>query len=255
MLNTSLINKSILSFKKIPIEKINNINLSPEYKFVTKDYYDYFVRSDFNSCDNKLFTSIDNENDFDIAHNQAKVDLPNKTLYAKTMCIFNTSKRRQGLGIVLHLNNVINMLENNLDNIKLFSLGTAVLFHSKCKFEPDITDSTTLMEVLCEISDKDVSNFPEIKDVAQRADDFVLIAGYKNGIKDYQKFLQEGNEIVSEYLNIVSSKKLNYFDSYEYGFFKGMNMVLTKEKVMENKDFYNKLFKKYNIDYEIKDPQ
>lgn len=252
MLNISLINKSILSFKKIPIEKINNVNLSPEYKFVTKDYHDYFVRSDFDSYDKKLYTAIDNEEDINIANNDAEINLAAKTLYANNMCVFSTNKRRQGLGIVLHLNNVINLLENNLDNIKLFSLGTAVLFHSKCKFEPDIKDTKTLMEILSEISDKDVSNFPEIKDVAQRADDFVLIAGYKNGIKDYQKFLQEGNEIVSEYLNIVSSKKLNYIDSCEYGLFEGMNMILTKEKILENKDFYNKLFKKYNIDYEIK---
>lgn len=255
MIRASFINSNILSFKRIPIEKNNNVILSPEYKCVTKDCDDYFIRSEFNNSDKRLYTFV-NKNGIDVAQNKAEIKSDENTLYTRYLIVQNLSQRRKGIGMVMHLNNVINMLENNLNSIKLFSLGNAVLFHSKCKFEPNIKAFVTLKKILSEISAKDTVMFPEIKDVVQRADDFVLKIKYNNSkINDYNKLTQDGNKIVQDYLDILSSKKLSPVGRYKYSFQEGIDMILTKEKVLENKDFYNKLFEKYNIDYEIKDPQ
>ena len=61
--------------------------------------------------------------------------------------------------------------------------------------------------------------------------------------------IQEGNRILYEYLQEISRSGLNKMDEFEVPM--GITMELTKKKILENKDFYNELFKKFNIDYQI----
>ena len=49
----------------------------------------------------------------------------------------------------------------------------------------------------------------------------------------------------------MSTKKLEPQDKVDYAFKNVLDMYLTKEKILENKDFFNALFKKFNIDYKI----
>ena len=69
------------------------------------------------------------------------------------------------------------------------------------------------------------------------------------------KNLKKASDIVTEYIEKVNTKKLSQEEREEYGFPSGFDMVLTREKILENKDFFNTLFKKYKVDYQIKDPQ
>lgn len=41
-----------------------------------------------------------------------------------------------GLGEIMRLTSIIDMLENNLNKIQIFSISNAILFHTKYKFKP-----------------------------------------------------------------------------------------------------------------------
>lgn len=144
------------------------------------------------------------------------------------------------------------MMENDLDKIELYSLGQAVLFHEKCKFEPQLKNIYDIIDSLDFISKKDCKKIPQIKDVEKEAGEYFDEIQFTNGIYCLNpRKLEYANSLVSRYIEAVNSKKLTPEEKEEYGFPQGFDMVLTKEKVLENKDFFNGLFKKFDIDYEI----
>ena len=48
----------------------------------------------------------------------------------------NNPHRGKGFGELLCLTNIIEMIENKINLIRLYSKNTAIYFHSKYKFEP-----------------------------------------------------------------------------------------------------------------------
>ena len=249
---------SIISFKKIPFEKIDNTKIVKEYSIPVKDNqgYDYFVRINPDYEKDKFETSIDTIGFDNVAKNKFAVDFKNKEIKNAGMDVWKTADRGKGLGVVMHLNNVMELMENDLKAIKLYSMADAVFFHAKCKFKPDLKDQEDVIDTLFAISKKDYSKYPELEEVVNLAGEYFDEVYYTSGrhCRDKEK-LDYANMIVQKYLDIMTSKRLSQQEKLEYGFAKGFDMILTKERIVENKEFFNNLFKKYNIDYEIKDPQ
>lgn len=246
-----MINK-ILSFKQIPVIKHGNFNIVSEYKIPVKNDTDVFVRVDADYSANHFETKIDDSEFQNIARNGFSIDKNKKLLKNGGMDVWSTKHRNHGFGVVMHLNNIMELFENDLDRIELYSMGSAVLFHGKCKFEPDFRDKDTIEDALYEISLKDYKKFPQIEKSVDKAEEYLneiaMTGGYHALDSDKIKYAKE---IVSEYIEAVNKKKLTPEEKEEYGFASGFDMVLTKEKILENKDFFNGLFKKFNIDYEI----
>lgn len=247
-LDSTQTNKNI-SFKQIPFQKLNGIKAFSEIHCITPaktlehiPSKDYFLRIERDYVPEKFHLELDNDDFENIGSSEIELK-NNKTLYNHNIDVIKKSLRHSGTGSIMHLGHIITMLENGMDKIELYSLGEAVHFHSKFKFEPAIKDIQSL------------SDFLQL-DILPKADDKrfnrlakKVINWNSNRDTSLQDKLKKGNQILYEYLQIINQQKLNRLRKYQIS--PGFNMVLTREKVIENKDFYNNLFKKYGIDYEI----
>ncbi len=246
----------IISFKQLQFKKQDNFKIAQDYKLPVQNDSDVFVRIEPDYEKNHYETVIDNRNYHNLARNQFAFDEKTKTIKNGGMDVWSKNQRGKGLGVVLHLNNIMELLENDLDKIELYSMGKAVLFHGKCKFEPVFTNKDDIENALYVISLKDYEKFPQIKESVEKATEYLNEIVYTGGFYCLSpKNLKKASDIVTEYIEKVNTKKLSQEEREEYGFPSGFDMVLTREKILENKDFFNTLFKKYKVDYQIKDPQ
>lgn len=248
---------SVISFKNIPTKKINGIKINADYKIPAKDNseQDIFVNTAKEKNKERFCTNLKTNTNINIAENHFKIDSQNKLLDDITMKVKESADRNKGYGAIMHLNNIIELLENDLEQIKLYSLNEAVLFHAKYKFQPEITNYENIRDIMFCISKKNCKKFPELKEVTQKAGNYFDEMFY-SFINCYNKDnLKYANDIVQEYFDIINSKKLDAKEKEHYALNTCIDMVLTKEQILRNKDYFNQLFKKYNIDYKIKDPQ
>lgn len=154
-------------------------------------------------------------------------------------------KRGYNFGELLRLSSIMTMLKNNLDSINIFSKGSAVYFHSKYKFEPDMSDYFERNKVLQAImNDKSIS----FKDLAQRASKIYEQAKDKGNRLEGEKLTQETNALAKEYIDRVMQEKN---PNLRRDFPCGMDMKLSKETILKNRDYFNTLFHKHGINYEI----
>lgn len=157
--------------------------------------------------------------------------------------------RKQGyrLGELLRLFSVMEMHKNNSPFIKIYSKNTAVYFHSKYKFIPcnkTFADRNRMLESMADDSST------EFSDIAQKAKNLIQIARETKDNAEKQRALcVDANKLATEYINRAIEKEKN--PEIKHSFFYGMDMILTKENVEKNKDFFNTLFEKHGIDYKI----
>ena len=146
------------------------------------------------------------------------------------------SYQKKGLGTVLHLLNIIEMLENNKNSIKLDAIPSSITYHAKMKFKTKSNWNTGLQNNLKAIAKFD----PKYKEKINELIDARIPSNTKAkiGCKYIDTFIEEG-------LQKYPEKQLKWVLRND------IDMELTKEDIIKNKDFYNELFKKYNIDYEI----
>ncbi len=151
----------------------------------------------------------------------------------------NISKQKQGLGTILNLANIIEMLENkNIKMIKGYSMSTAIPFHAKNGFSTNgIWDGS-----LCSNIEK-IASLKSPKWLAQKA----KLLLYRQQELSWEEKTTLGNSIMNDYLKLTIKNKQDLTGEFS----NGIDMFLEQKTVIENKDYYNKLFKKYNIDYEI----
>lgn len=186
-------------------------------------------------------------------HNNFQIDVENrlgKNLGCEVISIDNDkSKKIEGfsikvedeyqrknfrLGELLRLASIMEMIENNSSQIKIYSKNSAIYFHSKYKFEPLMFDINERKNALESIS----------KDKSQKFQDLVEKA------KTLSKKLprQETKDLINEYISrALKEEKPEKFHKFE----KGMTMVLTREQVLKHKEFFNRLYEKHGIDYKI----
>lgn len=143
----------------------------------------------------------------------------------------------------MHLCNIIELLENNYNEIIFSSFRKAIFFHSKLKFEPQIKKIEDIKKHLQkDIIEKDLPiDMQSFKETALK------ITLDENSPKE--KLVKSGNSLINDFIQTVIKKGL---DRDKYGIFEGFTMHLTKEKILNNKEFYNKLFNTFHIDYLIK---
>ena len=248
---------SIISFKNIPIKKLKGINVPVNYKIKEKDSEeDIFINTHPKEKKGKFYTSINKGILNNLSQNEFSIDLKNKTLEDETMRVFDINDRKKGYGAIMHLNNIIEVLENDLEKIELFSLQEAILFHAKYKFQPKVKNYEDIRDIMFCISQKNCDNFPELKKITQKAANFFDSLFFMTMFDDKNKnIIQEANDIIQEYFDMINSKKLSISEQEYYALNTSIDMFLTKDRILKNKDFFNKLFEKYNIDYKIKDSQ
>lgn len=154
--------------------------------------------------------------------------------------------RKYRFGELLRLLSVMLMRENNCPAIKITSKDTAVYFHGKYKFAPDNKRFDDRDKMLETIAQDKAAGFDDLSKKAEN-----LQSAVKNSKDDSQKLRDlcvETNKLAKEYIERALQDD---FPEKNHAFKTGMYMVLTKEAVEDNKDFFNNLYKKHGIDYTV----
>ena len=155
--------------------------------------------------------------------------------------------RKYGFGELVRLTSIMEMLENKCKYISIFAKNTAVYFHAKYKFQPNITDKKNALDILsCIINDSS----PGYKDMSQKAKKLYQELENKEIVSEEQKtlLLKKVNKLVDCY---IKKALLEGKNGQGHEFEKGMNMILTEEVIQKEKNFFNKKFKNQGIQYKI----
>lgn len=150
------------------------------------------------------------------------------------------------IGEILRLSSIIEMFENNAPAIDIYSKDTAIYFHSKYKFRPAIMAFNERDKALESIIRNALEGFEEFR---AKAFDFIQRIKENPDAASQRQLRDECNPFIYEYIQ----KVLQTTDAYKHHKFNfGMGMRLTAEDVKANKTFFNALYKKHGIDYEVK---
>ena len=149
------------------------------------------------------------------------------------------------LGEILRLSSIIEMIENNAPSLDIMSKGSAVYFHSKYKFEPNLRRFDQSEIALKTIIQNSKGKWPEFESEAQR-----LLNKFEK-TEDIQSLWQarsEINELLKKYVSkVLADKSIQG----EHPFVLGFDMTLKKDSVIRNREFFNSLFESHGIDYKI----
>ena len=165
----------------------------------------------------------------------------------KRMFDFNieTSKNYRGkfrIGELMRLISIMEMIENKIKTMQLYSRESAVLFHAKYGFQSDIRQFSHRDNTLNAIS-KDT----RFKDLAQKAKLLVkqlqeCLTGAEN-----RELCRLTSKLADEYINRVKSVSAKENPKFNQGF----DMILHRETVLSQREKFNELFKRHGIDYKI----
>ncbi len=148
-------------------------------------------------------------------------------------------------GEILRLASIIEMLENKLSTFDIYSKDTAVLFHSKYKFQPHFQTFAERDYALQTII-KNTFNLP--KEFIKQALSIIEKIQQFPQAETQRNLREESCELTKKYIQQIllsqNKPKNNLFDY-------GMNMQLTVEDLKNNSNFFNQLFEKHNIEYKI----
>ncbi|MBQ8458491.1 hypothetical protein IJ541_00150 [bacterium] len=230
---------SVVNFEAIKYRTFNDIKVPSKFRALLYDKnhsVDCFVSSQKDNED--ICISVLNKNFEELGMGRFNVD--ENTLCASSINSFSGLK---GVGSILHLSQIISMLENNIDKIKLFSLGNAIPFHSKFMFKSAINSRIELVDFLVEEILLKIKDNPKYSYIVGNIEQWFR----KKNLSDSEKILQ-GNALIDDYLKIASRQK----DSDKTDIISDIAMVLERKTVLEQKEYFNPLLKKFGIDYQIR---
>lgn len=154
--------------------------------------------------------------------------------------------RGKKLGELLRLSTIIEMIENRVETLKIYSKNTAIFFHDKYGFEPAIKQFTQRDEILKEIANCKICGFNDLKRKAQNMLDQIKNIPIQNGQYHREK-CKETNKLLKQFIERI--KATNNIKNIKFE--TGIDMNLTKDTVLKRRNFFNSLFKEHNIDYKV----
>lgn len=155
-------------------------------------------------------------------------------------------RRQYHLGEILRLISIIEMIENKIKALNIYSKNTAIFFHSKYKFEPNIKKFEERNRFLEHIASSKNGNAEAERTFAK---ELLQKTNQAKTSSEQIALYNPANSVIKSYIRkILSAGKEEY---KKYPFPIGMDMCLTNENLIENRAYFNELFAKHNIDYQI----
>ena len=154
--------------------------------------------------------------------------------------------RGNGLGELMRLTSVAQMVENNVDEMNLFSKPTAIYFHAKHGFEPNIKSfdqrrSSLEAVVANKMVEGDVF-VPKAEKILKAVESPLSLTFEEN-----QKYTMQTNELVKDFIKKVLATGAQNDAKFSFGF----NMKLMRDTIFERAEFFNQLFEKRGIKFKI----
>lgn len=150
-------------------------------------------------------------------------------------------------GEILRLSSIMMMVQNKIKEFEIYSKHSAIYFHSRYMFEPAITNfqerDSALQSIVKNCEDKE-----EYKEFQREAEEILENSFTHKDAKIQRNLCIEANMLLKKYIAKVLEKKSEY---REHPFSTGITMKLTNDSIFTNKKYFNNLFKKHKIDYEI----
>ena len=159
---------------------------------------------------------------------------------------YNYRNKGYGIGRLMRLISIMVMLKNKLLEIEIFSKNKAIYFHSKYKFEPLIMrfeDRDWALESMAE------DKCPELKIFQARAEKEITKLKKIRQAEMLRASLEDTSSLAGEYIQAVLNMGKEEYKNHPFKY--GFDMVLTKEKIFENREFFNSQFRESGIDYQI----
>ena len=154
--------------------------------------------------------------------------------------------QKKSVGELLRLVSIMEMFENNKNEIEIYSKPNAIYFHSKYKFEPHINSFFNRDNSLISCIENRCN---EMRSEQEEAVKLLEKIRTLTEVEDKRNYCKIVGSFIKRYIEKVLTlpKEQQIFYPFDYGF----NMKLTKENVLKNMEFFNKLFKKHGINYKI----
>lgn len=154
--------------------------------------------------------------------------------------------RGKGLGELMRLTSIAQMLENNVDEMDLYSKSTAIYFHAKHGFEPNIRSfdqrrSSLEAVVANKMVEGDVF-VPKAEKILKAVESPLSLTFEEN-----QKYTMQTNELVKDFIKKVLAMGGQEDAKFSFGF----NMKLMRDTIFERAEFFNLLFKKHGIKFKV----
>lgn len=199
----------------------------------------------YNDGHNRLISEIKNKTGKRLGHEIYSLDKNMQTINGYYLEVEPEYRQRNfRFGELLRLSSIITMLENNIKQFEILSKNTAVYFHSKYKFIP----STARFDDRDNILKSIINNCKNPNDeIAKRAIEFIEKLKHNPSPEKQQELTRETNTLAQNYIKRVISEKTQK----ENPFIGAIDMKLTAQSVIENKNFFNELLQKHGIDYSI----
>lgn len=199
----------------------------------------------YNDGHNRLISEIKNKMGKRLGHEIYSLDTERHTMNGYYIEVEPEYRQRNyNFGEILRLSSIITMLENKVKQFDILSKNTAVYFHSKYKFIPNVIGFDDRNNILKSII-QNGGNF--VEDITKQAAEFLERISQTPPAAEQRELVQKTNILAKDYIARVIEKQ----EQKKHPFIGAMDMKLTAESVIENKNFFNELFKKHGIDYSI----
>ena len=154
--------------------------------------------------------------------------------------------RGKGLGELMHLTLFSQMIENNVNKIDLHSKPTAIYFHAKHGFEPNIKSFDQRQSSLETIAKNQLPNGDVF---ISKAEKILKEIGKPLSLtfEDNQKYTLQTNALIKEFI----AKVLSIDAQDKVKFKSGIDMKLMKDTLLERAEYFNSLFKKQGLPFKI----
>lgn len=194
---------------------------------------------------NAFITEIKNKFGKSLGFEVFSLEGQDKNIFGYNISVDMDYRRKNlRLGEILRLSSIIEMFENKAPKINIYSKDSAVYFHSKYKFKPDLKVFTERDNALNTISKDKSKGFEFYREKAQ---EFIRkIHENQNNSEFQRQVCKDCNSFVQDYIQkaMQDDYKLHKFNY-------GMGMSLTADDVKANKDFFNELYRNHKINYRI----
>ncbi len=210
---------------------------------------DVFVKiSKYQTGEQNLFIEVKNPFGKELGHELLSMDKDkSKNIFGFDIKVADEYRRKSfRIGELLRLASIMEMLENKSSHIKICSKDTAVYFHGKYKFEPDITSFDERNKVLQSIINDKSANFQNLNQRAAKLLQEALAT--TDNPANQRDLCVRTNKLTKEYIEkALLDEKPEKKHPFSYGFY----MILKSDTVKHFKDYFNQMFQRQGIDYKI----
>ncbi len=232
-MNNILSNKDI-NFGSLKFRQINGVKMFKNFNCVNK--YGEKVSVSLQPVDGGFETVIKDAYGKITASDKGKYE--NGRIFVDILAV-KSRESGKGLGMISHLMKLVSMLENGFSKIEFDAALDSYSFHRRFNYSSHMTSDFKMFDAL--------GRFAKCREKSLSAITDEIKAFLKNPPSNSFELFKKSNSLVNRLIDKSIQEKIDHKKLPDCS----IPMILTRKKALDNKDFYNRLFEKFRIDYKI----